>query len=119
MLYPQNLFDELASDAGAEQHADDHPIQEVLNLRHALVPITQGSVDTAVSFTAYGFMHGELSLHCFHLQPSGLLVVLRLLAWLELTGIPLGMGVCPNSQEVGLLFQLVVAVSCLSLLIVV
>jgi hypothetical protein len=45
---PQNLFDELASDAGAEQHAHNHPIQQVLDLCHSLVPIAKGSVDTVV-----------------------------------------------------------------------
>jgi hypothetical protein len=54
---PQNLFDKLASDARPEQHTHDHPIQEVLNLRHALVPIAQGSVDTVVPLCANCFMY--------------------------------------------------------------
>ena len=41
MSEAQNLFDKLASNAGAKQHTDDYPIQEVFNLGHALVPITQ------------------------------------------------------------------------------
>ena len=49
MSQPQKLFDELASNAGAEQDADYHPIQEVFDLRHALVPITQRAINTVVS----------------------------------------------------------------------
>jgi hypothetical protein len=56
---PQNLFDEFTCDAGAKQHAHDYPIQEVLNLRHALVPITQRTIYAVVSFSADGFMHGK------------------------------------------------------------
>jgi len=41
MSESQNLFNKLASDTGAKQHTDDHPIQEVFDLRHALVAITQ------------------------------------------------------------------------------
>ena len=72
MLKPQDLFDELARDARPEQDADDHPIQEVLNLRHALVPITQRAVYAVITLRADSFMHGKLSLHCFHLQPLAL-----------------------------------------------
>ena len=69
MLKPQKLFDELASDARPEQDADDHPIQEVLNLSHALVPITQRAIYAVVTLRADSFMHSELSLHCFHHRP--------------------------------------------------
>ena len=41
MSEAQNLFNKLAGNAGAKQHANDHPIQEVFNLGHALVAITQ------------------------------------------------------------------------------
>ena len=37
----QKLFDELASYAGAKQHADHHRVQQVLDLGHAFVAITQ------------------------------------------------------------------------------
>jgi len=66
---PQNLLDKLASHAGAKQHAHDHPIQEVFNLRHALVPIAQGSVDTVVPLCAYRFMHSQSCIHRFHKIP--------------------------------------------------
>jgi len=77
-LKPQNLFDELPRDAGAEQHTDDHPIQKVLNLRHALVPITQGAIYAVVALRADSFMHGKLSLQLFHLQPLALEALRRL-----------------------------------------
>ena len=71
MLYPQDLFNELPSDAGAEQHTDDHPIQEVLNLRHALVPIPQRAIYAVIALRADGFMYSEFSLQLFHLRPLG------------------------------------------------
>jgi len=55
---PQNLFDELSRDARPEQHTHDHPVQEVLNFRHALVPITQRTINAVVSFSADGFVYG-------------------------------------------------------------
>jgi len=69
MSHPQKLFDELASNARPEQDADNHPIQEVLNLRHALVSITQGTIYAVIALRADSFMHSKLSLHRFHLQP--------------------------------------------------
>jgi hypothetical protein len=72
---PQDFFDELSSNAGAEQHTNDHPIQEVLNLCHALVPIAQRTIYAVVSFKADSFMHGKSSLRLFHLQPLESLVV--------------------------------------------
>jgi hypothetical protein len=66
---PQNLFNELTRDAGAEQHTHNHPIQKVLNLRHALVPIAKGSVDTVVPFCAYSFMYSQSCIHRFHKIP--------------------------------------------------
>jgi hypothetical protein len=65
----QTLFDKLARDTGAKQHAHDHPIQKVFNLRHALVPIAQGSVDTVVPFCAYRFMYSQSCIHRFHKIP--------------------------------------------------
>lgn len=41
MSETQKFFDKLASDTGAKQHTDDHPIQEVFDLGHAFVAITQ------------------------------------------------------------------------------
>lgn len=76
MSQPQKLFDELPSHSGAKEHADHHRIQQVLDLRHALVTITQRPIYAVVAFRADGFMHGKLSLHCFHLRP---LVAWRLL----------------------------------------
>ena len=58
----QDLFDKFACDAGAEQHTHDHPIQEVLDLCHALVPITQRAINAVVAFGTDGFMHSKL---CF------------------------------------------------------
>ena len=68
MLKSQDLFDELPCDAGAEQHAHDHPIQEVFDLRHALVPITQRTINAVISFKADSFMHGKFCFYCFHDQ---------------------------------------------------
>ena len=68
MLKPQKLFDELASDSGAKKHTDDHPIQEVLNLGHALVPITQRTIYAVVSFSADGFVDGKLCFYRIHDQ---------------------------------------------------
>ncbi len=75
MSHPQKLFDELASNARPKQDADDHPIQEVLNLCHALVSLAQRSLYAVVSFEANSFMHGKSSLRLFHLQPLKSLVV--------------------------------------------
>jgi len=72
MLYPQDLFDELPRDAGAEQHTHHHRVQQVLNLGHALVPITQRAIYAVITLRADGFMHSKLSLHCFHFQPLAL-----------------------------------------------
>ena len=68
MLQPQNLFDEFASNARPEQNANNHPIQEVLNLGHALVPITQRAINAVVAFGTDGFMHGKLCVYGFHDQ---------------------------------------------------
>jgi hypothetical protein len=54
---PQNLFDKFSSNAGAKQHTHDHPIQEILNLRHAFVAITQRTINAVVSFSADGFVY--------------------------------------------------------------
>jgi len=62
MSETQNLFNKLASDAGAKQHTDHHRIQEVLDLRHALVPITQRAVNTVVPLRADGFVYSKLCL---------------------------------------------------------
>ena len=75
MSQPQDLFDEFASNARPEQDTNDHPIQEVLNFCHALVPLTQRSLYAVVSFEADSFMHGKSSLRLFHLQPLESLVV--------------------------------------------
>jgi len=104
MSQPQKLFDELPSHSGAKEHAHHYRIQEVFNLRHALVSIAQRAIYAVVAFRADGFMHGKLSLHCFHLRP---LVAWRLLESPELTEKPLGMGVCQGTQELGLQLQLV------------
>jgi len=69
MSQPQDFFDELSSNAGAEQHTDHHRVQQILNLCHALVSVTQRAIYTVIALRADGFMHGKLSLHCFHLQP--------------------------------------------------
>lgn len=58
MSQPQNLFEQFSSDAGAKQDTHDHPIQEVFNLGHALVPITQRTINAVVSFSADGFVYG-------------------------------------------------------------
>jgi len=75
MSQPQDFFDEFARNARPEQDADDHPIQKVLNLRHALISLTQRSLYAVVSFKANSFMHGKSSLRLFHLQPLESLVV--------------------------------------------
>ena len=82
MSQPQDLFDELPSDAGAEQHTDHHRVQQVLNLGHALIPIAQRTIYAVISFKADSFVHGKLSLHCFHLQPWVPLEALRLPEWI-------------------------------------
>jgi len=110
MLYPQDLLDELPRDSGAEQHTNDHPIQEVLDLGHAFVAITQGAVYAVIALRADGFMHSKLSLHCFHLQPLAL-QALRRPELLESIEKLLDMDVYPSNREVGLQFRLAVAVS--------
>jgi hypothetical protein len=50
MSQAQDFFDKFASNTGAKQNADDYPVQEVLNLGHALVPITQRTINAVVSF---------------------------------------------------------------------
>jgi len=86
MLKPQDLFDELPRNARPEQHTNHHRVQQVLDLRHAFVPIAQGAVYAVIALRTDGFMHSELSLNRFHLQLWELLAqqepleVLRLLA---------------------------------------
>ena len=62
MSETQKFFNKLASHAGAKQHTDDHPIQEVFNLGHALVAITQRTVNAVVSLSADSFVNSQL---CF------------------------------------------------------
>jgi len=112
MSQPQNLFDKLPSNAGAKQHAYNQPIQEVLNLRHTLVPIAQGAIYAVIALRADGFMHGKLGLsYLIHLQPWGLqlLEALRRPELLGSVGKLLGRGVYPSNPRSGSLSQLVIA----------
>ena len=63
MSQPQKLLHKVCRDTGAEQHAQNHPIQEVLNLAHALVTITQRAVNTVVPLRADSFVNRQFSLH--------------------------------------------------------
>ena len=87
MSEPQELLHKLASNTGAKEHADHHRVQKVLDFGHAFVAITQGAVYAVIALRADGFMHSELSLHCFHLRHQrhrlGQLEALRHPAWLE------------------------------------
>lgn len=59
MSYPQDLFDELSRHPWAKQHADNYPIQEVLNLVHALSAVVEPRLDTLVSLSADCFVNAQ------------------------------------------------------------
>ena len=41
MLQTQELSDELRRDTGAKQHSNDHRIQEILDLCHATITVSE------------------------------------------------------------------------------
>ena len=63
MSKPQKLLHKISRNTGAEQHTQNHPIQEVLDLAHALVTITQRAVNTVVPLRADSFVNRQFSLH--------------------------------------------------------
>ena len=50
MSESQKFLHKVSRYSGAKKHAQDHPVQEVLDLGHALVAITQRAINTVVSF---------------------------------------------------------------------
>lgn len=99
MSHPKYLFKHFSRHSGAKKHSQDHHVQQVLDLGHALVSFTQRTIYAVVSFCANGFMHGKFSLHCFHLRPSE---ALPLLEFHESTGTPLGKDVYRDNPQHGL-----------------
>jgi len=74
-LQPQQFLDKLSGNAGAKQHQDDHCVEQVLNLGHALGAVVKASLDAFVPAGANGFMDAQTLVRfcgkfmgCFHLS---------------------------------------------------
>jgi len=73
------VFEERASNAGAQQHQNHHPIEQILYLRHSLVPILQHLKDMVIPFSADSLMDSKVLLDISRHQSNPLKVLAKFL----------------------------------------